>query len=64
MIPVSKEQFEELKKAKLIKFKKGNRNFRICNLQKKARAKTYLVAEEKKIMEFLFPKEEVELKNI
>ena len=55
MIQISKEDYFRLDKAKLLKHTKGNKNYYIANRQKSSRAKTYIVAEEYKILKFLYP---------
>lgn len=57
MIQISKTQFEELDKAKLLKHTKDNKNYYIGNRQKSSRAKSYFVCEEYKIMKFLYPEQ-------
>lgn len=55
MFIVTKEDFERLKQAGLIKFKTKTTdpNFYICNKEHMARSKTYYVSEEKRILKFL-----------
>lgn len=55
MIRIDREDFDKLRKAGLIKFKKHNSspNFYICNKDHKGKSKTYYVVEEFKILKFL-----------
>lgn len=57
---ITKEQWQQLRKAGLIKERKTKEgmvvqepNFRIANKQHKSRAKTYFVVEEPRIINFL-----------
>lgn len=53
MIPVSRDEFDRLSKAKLIDYNKVDRNFRIVNKNKSGKRKKYYVVETKKILNFL-----------
>lgn len=50
MVIISKQQFNELVKAGLIKFDKYNKNFTTINKQKKSRRHKYAVVETRQIM--------------
>lgn len=52
MKQISREQFDKLKEAKLLKY--GNdKNFQITSRKKKSRRKKYYIAETKQILTFL-----------
>lgn len=53
MIAVSREDFDRLKRAKLIKDGKSDRNFRITSAKKKSDRKKYYVVESRSILVFL-----------
>lgn len=53
MIPVLREEFERLSKAKLIDYSKVDKNFRIVNKNKSSKRKKYYVVETKSILNFL-----------
>lgn len=53
MIPVLREEFERLSKAKLINYSKVDKNFRIVNKNKSSKRKKYYVVETKGVLNFL-----------
>ena len=53
LILITRDQFERLEKAKLIKHDAMNKNYCIVNKRKKSKRKKYFVEENFKILNFL-----------
>lgn len=53
MILITREQFDRLEKAKLIRHDSMNKNYCIVNRNKKSKRKKYFVEENYKILNFL-----------